>query len=466
MANLKEHIFEVYSKTMEISFYIFLFCTLSLGRIFSILYINTPIGPLFITEIFLLLNIPFLLFKYKSMTRLPDIFLIPISMFFIFGCCLLAEGLIEGNMLVLRDITLCAYILFLPITFIHLSNLSRFKLFIGTVILSNIFNLLLGWGFFLQAYPLGSFYHVAYETRIFNLGLYHAMAISFIASFYECIKSKACRLLALVVLSLNIITIILYSMSSIWIATFALLAFLFVILKVKFLKLCYFFILTFIFMSLVVFYFRPSLYANVFNEEKGFGLISQGIPKQNEPMKKLSDVKAISAGASYRDKLVNELSESPQTFGNIAWRLGIWKQTLRFASDSLLIGKGFGVYPVYEIWGTHQYPHGIYLDSGIVPAHNHIVTIFFKMGILGLGLFLFVNIFIFVYALSYLNRCNLLFVKNLLVSLLGIFVFWHTLALLFDMIDSPPTSIFLWVIIGAIFAAIGVDKNYLLKKGV
>ena len=33
------------------------------------------------------------------------------------------------------------------------------------------------------------------------------------------------------------------------------------------------------------------------------------------------------------------------------------------------------------------------------------------------------------------------------------------MALFFDVIDSPPTSIFLWIIMGAIFAAIEVDKN-------
>jgi O-antigen ligase len=158
------------------------------------------------------------------------------------------------------------------------------------------------------------------------------------------------------------------------------------------------------------------------------------------------------------DMLTEESPESA-ALGNIAWRLNIWKQSLKFYSDSPLVGKGFGVYPVYDIWGTHQYPKGIYLNSKMVPMHNHLITIVFKMGVLGLGLFLFINIYVFMYALSYLNKCKLRLINNFLVALLGSFVFWHTFALFFDVIDSPPTSIFLWIIMGLIFAAIEIDKS-------
>jgi hypothetical protein len=34
------------------------------------------------------------------------------------------------------------------------------------------------------------------------------------------------------------------------------------------------------------------------------------------------------------------------------------------------------------------------------------------------------------------------------------------MALFIDLIDSPPTSIFLWIIMGLIFASIEIDKQY------
>jgi len=238
--------------------------------------------------------------------------------------------------------------------------------------------------------------------------------------------------------------------------------------------------LIFISINLVILYFNPSFYkTSISNEVKGFSLFLKGIPRHGEPMKTLAEVKDVStsifgkaepmktraevkdvsASIPGQDESVNKFSVLNAVFGNIAWRFGIWKQTLEFASDSLLIGKGFGAYPVYEIWGTHQYPHGIYLDSGIVPAHNHIVTVLLKMGILGLGLFLSINFYVFFYALSYLNKCNIRFLKYSLIAFLGAFVFWHCLALFFDLIDSPPTSIFSWIIIGSIFAVIEIDNN-------
>jgi fatty acid desaturase len=76
------------------------------------------------------------------------------------------------------------------------------------------------------------------------------------------------------------------------------------------------------------------------------------------------------------------------------------------------------------------------------------------------------NYFVFVYALKYMKKCNLSFVRNLLVALLGAFVFWHALALLFDVIDSPPTNIFLWIIMGLIFSVVEIDKSSSLSQEV
>jgi hypothetical protein len=116
------------------------------------------------------------------------------------------------------------------------------------------------------------------------------------------------------------------------------------------------------------------------------------------------------------------------------------------------------VYPQYKIWGYIP-PQGIGVNSKIIPAHNHLITVFYKMGFLGLGLFLFINCYAFGCGLLYIKKCANKFLRSFLIGALGAFVYWHMTALGFDVIDSPPTSIFLWVIIGLIFAAIETDKR-------
>ncbi|NQU99153.1 MAG: O-antigen ligase family protein, partial [Parcubacteria group bacterium] len=145
---------------------------------------------------------------------------------------------------------------------------------------------------------------------------------------------------------------------------------------------------------------------------------------------------------------------------NLTWRLDIWWQSIHFGLKSPIFGRGFGVYPRYIVWGSFKPPpKDIGVGSGVIPTHNHLVSIFYKMGFLGLVLFLFINSYVFIYGLRYIKRCNADFTRYFLISSLGAFVFWHTMALFFDIIDSPPTSIFLWIIMGFIFSAVEIDKT-------
>lgn len=492
MGGIKERILEIYFDSLELSFYVFLFAVLSFGRAFSALYVNTPFFPLFVTEIFLLLNIPLLFYKYNRLIRLPKVFLIFFLLFFSFSCSYLFAGILKRNIFALRDITLCGYMLFLLIAFIHLDSLKKIKPLIVIIIFSNVINLYVGRCLLTNRYPSESLYNFLSKGKIISLSLYYGIACSFIVSFYEYIRPRAYRLLALIVLSLNVHMLIFVSKGSIWAAVSLSLAFLLLMFKGKFLRLFCFFIPTLIIVSSIILYFdfkgSPRFYrlslSSFTNELKSYNLFFNGKPhaklplkekvaptnvtKQNVPTKLSSKVMAAPTVVTSTIQTIKPVSELGANVNNIDWRLGIWKQTLKFGLGSPLIGRGFGIYPEYKIWYSDykiSQPcpprKGIYLDSGITPAHNHFLTIFFKLGILGLAVFLFLNFYVFVYALNYIKKCNLNFVKNLLIALLGAFVFWHTLAFLFDIIDSPPTTIFLWIIMGLIFAAVEIDKNSL-----
>jgi len=38
-------------------------------------------------------------------------------------------------------------------------------------------------------------------------------------------------------------------------------------------------------------------------------------------------------------------------------------------------------------------------------------------------------------------------------------MYWHGMALFFDMLESPPTGIFVWILLGAVIAVVRADKN-------
>lgn len=523
MTNITGYIMRVYCSIMEVFFYVFLFGTLSFGRAFSTYHIVTPFGPLFITEIFILLNMPMLLLRYKKIPRLPGLFLKFLLGFFIFGCCLLLGGIISRNMLALRDVTLCGYILFLPIVLIYLNNPKRVGLLVAVILLSNVVGLYSGLCIVMNVYPSEAFYHFLYKSKIINLGLYCGMASMLIISFYGYIKPRICRFLALALLSVNLYLIIAICKKSLWVAALIAVVFLLLMLKNKFLKLLFFLAPVFIVTNLIIFCFNSvvvssSPWQQVLSEIKGMELLFKGKPSVNPSVEMMDrtvrpDIELVRAEAVKSETMLTKdyienkvhisgarpgaepvnpsagsnikpIREEAAKYGavpaietwpgagtidpaveaetsrsNILWRISIWKQTLKFAVDSPLIGKGFGVYPVYDIYGTRQYPEGIYLDSRAVPAHNHLITVFLKMGILGVALFLFINGYVFFHGMRYVNRCNRVFMKYLLVAFLGAFLYWHMFALFFDAIDSPPTSIFLWIIMAIIFVAIEIDRN-------
>lgn len=60
---------------------------------------------------------------------------------------------------------------------------------------------------------------------------------------------------------------------------------------------------------------------------------------------------------------------------------------------------------------------------------------------------------------NYLKKCNLEFNRRFLLATLTSIIYWHTMALFFDVMESPPTSIFLWVLLGLVFSLMYVDQN-------
>jgi hypothetical protein len=343
-----------------------------------------------------------------------------------------------------------------------MDNLKQLKLFIGILILSNITAILIGWIFFLNIYPHNAIVRFILMTKLFNLGLCYGVTIAFLVPVYLSLKNNLKKLFIMSMLLMNAYMLFISAERTLWVAGVSLFMFFCLMYGKRFLKLVIYFSLILSVMLCV------SIYSDVARIKNGYfdsirgksrslvlflsGKLQWGKERVDQYLTYQFKDSTDKEGG---DRIDNQVKSG---MDNIVWRLIVWKHSIKFGSTSLLFGKGFGVYPDYKIWG-YQKPLKIGIDSKVIPAHNHLITIFYKMGLFGLVLFLWVNTYVFLYGLRYVNKVENGFVKDFLIGTLGAFLFWHVMALFFDVIDSPPTSIFIWVLMGVIFAVVEIDKK-------
>ncbi len=448
---------------------IFLSATMIFGRAFSVVHVETPLGPIFVTEIILFICLPLIFIGVKYMLKLPKIFLIGFLIYFFLGSFHFLIAIPQKNIFALRDIVLFIYILFFPLTFFCLLSDRRIKSYLYVLILINMVGIIVGHFFVFYTYfPLFSNDFFS-KMRSFNFGIYYGSAISFLVSFFCITKNRMYKVFILILSSLNLYLLVIFNVRTLWIALLSLFIFLFLILKRKFVKYIFSLMPIFVLIAGTLFYFDSKIMdiakkEAILRKGKSMVILSQKMFSPTSFPTALT--KTVYSKSSHSETSFIAIPEKPPSkqfsfliskynLGNIVWRLDIWRQTINFGFESPLFGKGFGVYPRYVLWDYYVgLPKKVDVDSGLIPPHNHLITIFYKMGFVGLGLFLFINIYIFIFGIRSIKRCKSDIMKYSLIGALGAFVFWHSSALFFDVIDSPPTSIFLWIIMGMIFAVV------------
>lgn len=453
LEKLRIKVLNGYPSIIKILFFCFIFGVLSLGRAFSVLHIDIANVPLFITEAMIFISLPFIVANRKSLLKLPKNLLAPLILFFLFGLFYFAYGLLSGNLFVLRDIVLFGYILFLPLTYIILPQVNRLKLFLPFILLCNLVALIIGALFVFDYYFM---YHILTLRYIksLSLGLCCGIATAFFISFFYYTRNRLFKALSLFFTSSSLFLLILFNVRTLWVAYIGLWIFYFLIFKRRLIKFVFALLPYLLIIACIVFSLAHNSNEliqrkeSIMSKARSFGLIHKIGALDN--LRRSS----VLSGQQY---------EEYECVGNASWRLGIWKQAVMFGSESILIGRGFGVYPKYHALdnprATFDNPTGIGLNSGVIPPHNHLITVFYKMGLLGLILFLFINFYIFIHGLKYIGKCRADFTRYFLIGSLGAYVFWHVMALFFDLIDSPPSSVLLWIISGAILAIIEMDKK-------
>lgn len=118
----RRNINQNYFNLVILIYFVFIFGVFSFGRAFLILHVNVALFPIFITESFMLITFPFLLLHYKELFKFPKSFYISFVLFIILGLSYLFIGVFNHNLFVLRDIVLCVYCLFLPLTYLIFFN--------------------------------------------------------------------------------------------------------------------------------------------------------------------------------------------------------------------------------------------------------------------------------------------------------------------------------------------------------
>lgn len=462
MKNFK-YIYRNYRSFAVFTFFIFLFGVFSFGRPFSWLHFDTKPISFFITEFIILLCFPLLFFDYKKLIKIPLLVKISFMLFISLGSWYLIKGIMGSNLFALRDGVLCWYLLFAPISYLIFSSKNKLKLLLAVLFVSNLINLFIGRLLLLNYYPDTGIWFLKAAPKSFNLGLYYGIAIAFLFAFFPNIKQKI-KFLAVLLIAINVYMLVFFSKRTLWVALLFLLLYFIIAQRMLFIKFLFKIAPIVILICFSLFYFD---FAGQNKISKTSYLMSRVDSMKSLILKSIFPSKQIYERQSLPAQVYKSITpgEESQIWSNITWRFAIWSQSLKFGLESFVLGRGFGVYPRYIIYGNPlPLPQKIDTDSGVTPAHNHIITVFFKMGLIGLSLFIFLNLYVFLYGVAYICKMAAGFSKSFVTALLGAFIFWHSIAFFFDAIDSPPTSLFLWVIIGLIFVAIEIDNVELNKK--
>lgn len=472
----------------------FFLSVLFLGRFFSLIHL----GNIYITELVLFFLLVLILVKIKNITEIPFKFLVPLILYFTLGCIHFFVGLKNNNLYTIRDSVFFSYILFFPIVYILFSKKNKLKKIATVLIISNILSLIIIRLCIYRDFTYESLLNIFFgKIRAFNYGLYYGIFIAFLVPLFQFVKSVKWKIGIIVLCAWNIYIIGIWGVRTAWLAFFVLAIFLVLIFKTRIFKFIGGLIIVLVAVSIILTTFFK-LDANSFKAEIISGKlnslrfffdkkikdikITKGLPKSMllQQEKKDKQIYSTTSGKKifnmslnfsefdkdnkFSDKDIEKTKNIEKTkkfevgLSNIMWRMSTWRTLLSYGLESPIVGRGFGVSPIIRVA----------VDEGegfaITPAHNHIISIFYKMGFLGLALFLFINIYSFLYGFKYLRKIKDTFLQYFLIGCLGSFIVWNAMALFFNLINSPPTSIFLWIIIGLIFAVVKADKKNNLEQ--
>lgn len=446
-----------YRRSVFIALMIILCGTFCFARAFSLQKLAVIFGvPLYITDVFILFALPLAWEGIKAMEpRVPMMFRGPFLAMFFFGMFYLILGvLVYRSEFALRGVVLSTYLLFLPLIWVVVERHFNGRIFCVILGVCNLIALVNG-AIIINHWPVpwdGLPFHFA-QMRTFNILLYSGIAIAFFLP-YGMEKAKGFSRWALGALcGLNIALIVMSGLRTAWVEVICLVVFFFFVFRGRIKKLLTALVVIFIF--ILGFLLAQSFWESgraqkpaYIERAAGTVLFLDEVLTSNHPPEQIPPERRVA-------------------YGNITWRLKIWKATWQAGKTSLIWGHGFRDVLIYDpsAIGRTSPVRGFAENSGITPPHNEFMTIFYKMGFLGLALFLWINGFVFVQGVKALERSGHASRRVYLAGALGSLVAWHAMAQSFDVIDSPPTNIFLWVLLGFVLVLVYGQKAVPEERG-
>jgi hypothetical protein len=425
--------FEASLQIEDIPLIYLIIATLSFGRAFSIIpVVSVGLIPIPITEIALALSFGLMLITWREVWtdwnhRLPKDLKVILPGYLIFGGFYLLLGLVNNGNIALRDIVFTFYMLFLFVA-IHVFNRSdKIRKMISIITPSVITLLTIGFVlYFITRSGKISFIRFTIGTRDFNWALYYGLTAIFAISLFSLNDKKWKKIIVGVLIYFSMLFVLLTRVRAGWIGLVVGLILLFILLKRE---------------IMIVLVIIPLIAGSLF-------LMDTYFKKDTVSMIK-DEIEGLTPG-----------QRDTQQKKNVAFRLIIWKQALKKIEQKPLLGWGYGAQPDFRIYGKpFTTIRGIGPGSKITPFHNHVLAITFKMGVVGLLIFLYINFRIFLLGIVHLKNCRSQFNKRMLTGFLAALAYWHCMALFFDVLESPPTGIFLWIILALILCVVYVDRQ-------
>ncbi|MCX6582746.1 MAG: O-antigen ligase family protein [Candidatus Aminicenantes bacterium] len=429
--------FEGLYRLEDLPFLFLLVGTFVFGKAFSLLGFTVAGIPIYATELLLFISLGLVfLGARKALANwkqsLPPGMIVILLFYVAIGTIYLLVGLKTRGSMAFRDVVFCHYALLTFVAVNVLDNREKFKsllpMFIPGVVLLIVIGILRNF-----VPPVGGVAILRFTsaTKAFNWALIYGLIALVVLTFYAFKEkenfTRKHKIAEGFLIYLGLLFVVMSDVRASWAGLIIALVFLWIFLK-KEIK--------------VMIIILPVLVVSVFVIDYVF--------ERTKLLAKLSEeVESLLPGA-----------ERTYPKMNIIFRMRIWNQTLDKIKEKPLLGWGFGSFPRYIVWGKEApQAKGLGPGSMVIPPHNHLLAIFYKMGIVGLAFFIVINLWVFLVGVGYIKTCRDPFNRRFLIAVLAGFVYWHGVAFFFDVLESPPTGIFLWILLGCIMGIVHIDKN-------
>ncbi len=402
----------------ETLFFVFVAGTFAFSKNFSVLHLQIMDLPLFISEAMLFILLGFLVLpRYISQSAMSwrhPLFYLLLAYFFL-GLFNLIRGVPSYGLFALRDAAVVYYAAFYLITIEVFGQFEKIFVLFRMLCVSAVVLLILG---ILFCLPINLSSTYLQYTKNININFLYGLVLIFLFAFYTMMGSKR-KWASLFFLAILFMVVYMQARTT-WVSLTIAFFFLAIMMRRRLLQIMPRNILIFV----IIF---PILL--------GMGYL-------------VNKEKILSLGIEITSIFRTDMDH--RSAANVRWRLMLWEQAaLRGIKENPLIGAGYGADYHFMINGRYIADiKGAGASSGIVPPHNGYVALFFKMGILGLGVFVLINAVFFFSCMRYYMRCDDEFRKKFLLAVMASQIHICVGAFFFEAIEIPQVGIFLWILMG------------------